>query len=110
MSTSPLMANPVDEPVSAWSGVWIAEDIEQIGQGVRSGSWVDASLGVAGAGLDGLALVSDPLGTLLQYGVAWLIEHVRPLSEALDWLAGDPGAIAAQAQKIGRASCREMGE
>jgi hypothetical protein len=98
MSTNPLVAGRVDEPASAWSGVWIAEDIEQIGQGVRSGSWVDASLGVAGAGLDGLALVSDPLGTLPQYGVAWLIEHVRPLSEALDWLAGDPGAIAAQAQ------------
>jgi hypothetical protein len=92
------MASQVDEPVSAWSGIWIAEDIEQIGQGVRSGSWVDASLGVAGGGLDGLALVSDPLGSLLQYGVAWLIEHVRPLSQALDWLAGDPDAIAAQAQ------------
>ena len=98
MSTNPLVAGRVDEPVSAWSGVWIAEDIEQIGQGVRSGGWVDASLGVAGAGLDGLAMVSDPVGTLLQYGVSWLIEHVRPLSQALDWLAGDPAAIAAQAQ------------
>jgi hypothetical protein len=98
MSTNPLVASRVDEPVSAWSGVWIAEDIEQIGQGIHSGSWVDATLGAAGVGLDGLAVVSDPLGTLLQYGVAWLIEHVRPLSQALDWLAGDPGAIAAQAQ------------
>ena len=98
MSTNPLLAHPVDKPVSAWSGIWIAEDIEQIGHGVRSGSWVDGSLGIVSAGLDGLALVSDPLGTLLQCGVAWLIEHVRPLSEALDWLAGDPGAIAAQAQ------------
>ena len=98
MSMNPLVAGPADEPVSAWSGVWIAEDIEQIGQGIRSGSWIDGTLGMVGAGLDGLALVSDPIGTLLQYGVAWLIEHVRPLSQALDWLAGDPGAIAAQAQ------------
>ena len=98
MPMNPLMAQPIDEPVSAWSGVWIAEDIEQIGHGVRSGSWVDGSLGMVSAGLDGLALVSDPIGTLLQYGVAWLIEHVRPLSQALDWLAGDPAAIAAQAQ------------
>ncbi|MCI4066497.1 hypothetical protein MRQ36_29645 [Micromonospora sp. R77] len=51
-----------------------------------------------GAGLDGLAFVSDPLGSLLQYGVAWIIEHVRPLTEALDWLAGDPAQIAAHAQ------------
>jgi uncharacterized protein YukE len=59
---------------------------------------VDGTLGVVGAGLDGLALVSDPVGALLQYGISWLIEHVRPLSEALDWLAGDPGAIAGHAQ------------
>jgi uncharacterized protein YukE len=44
-----------------------------------------------------LALISDPVGALLQYGVAWIIEHVKPLSEALDWLAGDPGQIAAHA-------------
>jgi hypothetical protein len=53
--------------------------------------------GVTGASLDALALISDPIGALLQYGVAWIIEHVKPLSEALDWLAGDPGQIAANA-------------
>jgi hypothetical protein len=78
--------------------VWIAEDIQLIAQGVRNGSWIDGSLGVVGAGLDALALISDPVGALLQYGVAWIIEHVRPLSEALDWLAGDPGQIAGHAQ------------
>jgi hypothetical protein len=92
MTTGPLV-----EP-SPWAGVWIAEDIELIAHGVRSGSWVDGTLGVAGAGLDGLAFVSDPVGALLQYGIAWLIEHVKPLSEALDWLAGDPAQIAAHAQ------------
>jgi hypothetical protein len=30
--------------------------------------------------------------------VAWIIEHVKPLSQALDWLAGDPAQIAAHAQ------------
>jgi uncharacterized protein DUF6883 len=98
VTVNPVVADRVDEPVSAWSGVWIAEDIDLIGQGVRSGRWVDGSLGVVGAGLDGLALVSDPVGALLQYGVSWLIEHVRPLSRALDWLAGDRAAIVAQAQ------------
>ena len=82
MTVNPLVASRVQEPASAWSGVWIAEDIELIGQGVRSRSWVDGSLGVVSAGLDGLALVSDPVGALLQYGVSWLIEHVRPLSQA----------------------------
>lgn len=81
-----------------WAGVWLAEDVETILSGVKSGSWIDTSLGAASAGLDALAFVSDPIGGLLQYGVAWIIEHVKPLSEALDWLAGDPAEISAHAE------------
>ena len=98
MTVNPLVAGRLDGPKDAWAGVWIAEDIELIRQGVKSGSWIDTSLGVVGAGLDALAIVSDPVGALLQYGVAWIIEHVKPLTEALDWLAGDPGQIAGHAQ------------
>ncbi|GGK86992.1 WXG100-like domain-containing protein [Mangrovihabitans endophyticus] len=98
MTINPLVAGRVDQGEGAWAGVWIAEDIELIAQGVRGGNWIDGTLGAVGAGLDGLALVSDPVGALLQYGISWLIEHVRPLSEALDWLAGDPAQIAAHAQ------------
>src|SRR3954452_9872561 len=78
--------------------MWIAEDIETILAGVKSGSWIDTTLGAVSAGLDALAFVSDPIGSLLQYGVAWIIDHVKPLSEALDWLTGDPGEISAHAQ------------
>jgi hypothetical protein len=98
MADNPLIATPSTSEPAPWTGVWIAEDIEQIIHGVRNGSWIDGTLGVAAAGLDGLALISDPVGALLQYGIAWLIEHVKPLSEALDWLAGDPAQIAAHAQ------------
>ncbi|MEU8377400.1 WXG100 family type VII secretion target [Micromonospora sp. NPDC048894] len=98
MTGNPLVATASDAGPSAWAGIWICEDIELIAQGVRTGSWIDGSLGVVSAGLDALALVSDPVGALLQYGIAWLIEHVKPLSEALDWLAGDPAQITAHAQ------------
>src|SRR5262245_57573591 len=98
MTINPLVAPRIDGPKDAWSGVWIVEDIELIAQGVKNGSWIDGTLGVVGATLDGLALISDPVGALLQYGVAWLIEHVKPLSQALDWLAGDAAQIQAHAQ------------
>ncbi|MFC7531843.1 WXG100 family type VII secretion target [Actinoplanes sp. GCM10030250] len=81
-----------------WAGVWLAEDLESIRRGVENGCWVDGSLGVVGAGLDALAMVIDPAGALLQCGAAWLIEHVKPLSEALEWLTGDPVTIAANAR------------
>lgn len=64
-----------------WAGVWIAEDIETILAGIKNGSWIDTTLGAVSAGLDALAFISDPIGSLLQYGVAWIIEHVKPLSE-----------------------------
>jgi uncharacterized protein YukE len=97
-ASNPLIATPSGTGPQPWAGAWIAEDIELIADGVRSGSWVDGSIGTISAGLDGLAFLSDPAGALLQYGVAWLIEHVKPLSEALDWLAGDPAQITAHAQ------------
>lgn len=95
---NPLVVPAAGSQASAWAGAWICEDIELIAQGVRSGSWIDGTLGVVSASLDALAFVSDPIGVLLQYGIAWLVEHVEPLREALDWLAGDPAQITAHAQ------------
>lgn len=98
MTINPIVAPVGSRPGDPWAGVWLAEDVEAIHQGVSSGSWIDSTLGGVGAGLDTLAAVSDPLGTLMQYGLSWLMEHIRPLSEALDWLAGDPAQIAGHAQ------------
>lgn len=95
---NPLVAPSSGASVDPWAGIWLAEDIETILAGVKGGSWIDTAIGDVSAGLDALAFVSDPIGSLLQYGVAWIIEHVKPLSEALDWLSGDPGQIAAHAQ------------
>jgi uncharacterized protein YukE len=95
---NPLVATAADRAPDPWSGAWIAEDIQTLCQGVKDGSWIEGTLGAVSVGLDALAFVSDPIGSLLQYGVAWIIEHVKPLSDALDWLAGDPGQISAHAQ------------
>ncbi|GAA1774438.1 WXG100 family type VII secretion target [Luedemannella helvata] len=97
VNVNPLVAARVDPDVKPWTGIWLAEDIELLVQGVRSNNWVDTSLGAIGATLDGLAFYSDPASTLLQYGLSWLMEQVAPLREALDWLAGDAAQIAAHA-------------
>jgi len=97
-AANPLVAQRVAPTVDPFAGIWIIEDLQTIESGIRNGSWIEGTLGVVGAGLDALALISDPVGALLQYGIAWLIEHVKPLSEALDWLAGDPAQISAHAQ------------
>jgi RHS repeat-associated protein len=89
---NPLVAAPV-ETTTAVTGIGIAESCVDLAHGVSNGDWVESGLGLLGAGLEVLSMVIDPLGTLASYGVSWLIEHVRPLKEALDWFAGDPPVI-----------------
>lgn len=90
--TNPLVAKP-KETTTGVTGIGIAESAVDLANGVKDGSWVEAGLGGIGVGLEVLSMVIDPVGTVLQYGVSWLIEHVEPLKEALDWFAGDPPVI-----------------
>lgn len=92
-----LVAPRVDS-TAAWTGIGLAEDVDALVAAFRAGSWIDGTIGGFAAGLDVLATVVDPLGQLVSWGVAWLIEHVKPLSDALDHLAGDPDQITAYAQ------------
>ena len=95
------MSNPLVAGANSsttWStGVGLAEDARLISDGIRNNSWVDVTLGGVGGSLDVLAVAVDPLGSLFAWGVGWLMEHVKPLKDALDWLAGKPDEIAAHA-------------
>ncbi|MET0425283.1 MAG: WXG100 family type VII secretion target, partial [Actinoplanes sp.] len=73
----------------------IVEDIERIAAGVRTAAWLDGAVAVARDGLSGLAPGPDPVGVLRP---TWLLDQVRPLTDPLDWLAGDPAQVSAHAQ------------
>lgn len=94
--TNPLVA--AEQSSTTWyTGLGLIEDAALITSGIQNDSWVDGTLGTVGGGLDILAMAIDPLGSLVAWGVSWLMEHVQPLKEALDWLAGNPDAISAHA-------------
>jgi hypothetical protein len=94
--SSPLVAQAHSS--TTWStGLGLVEDATQIAGGIQNNSWVDGTLGTVGGSLDILGMVIDPLGSLVAWGVSWLMEHVKPLKEALDWLAGNPDEISAHA-------------
>jgi hypothetical protein len=88
---------PAHSSTTRYTGFGLVEDAAQVAGGIHSHSWVDGSLGGVGTSLDVLGAVTDPLGSLVAWGVSWLMEHVKPLQEALDWLAGNPDEIAAHA-------------
>src|SRR5262249_25139114 len=98
------------------SGINLIDDAATLYDGVASGSWVEGGLGMLGTGLDALMVATNPIGTLISYGLNWLIEHVKPLQEALNRLAGDGDQVAAYAQtwkNIARAveqAGRDMGQ
>ncbi|MEV4823876.1 hypothetical protein [Micromonospora sp. NPDC049274] len=100
MSTD--VANPLiaarQDTTTAYSGVGLVESLVDLRNGIESGSWVDVTIGGVGTSMEVLATCVDPIGSVVSWGVAWLIEHVKPLSDALDWLAGDPDQITAYAQ------------
>ncbi|TVT26320.1 type IV secretion protein Rhs [Amycolatopsis rhizosphaerae] len=48
--------------------------------------------------MDLWTMAMKPVGTLISYGLNWLIEHVQPLQDALNQLAGDADQIAAYSQ------------
>lgn len=94
--TNPLVAQAHDS--TTWhTGLGLVDDAYQISSGIQNNSWVDGTLGGVGTSLDLLSMAIDPLGTLVAWGVSWLMEHVKPLKEALDKLAGNADEVAAHA-------------
>lgn len=99
MTGNTLVANADYASSTPWyAGIYIAEDIATIADAIENKSWVEGVFGGVAATLDTIGLAIDPLGSLASYGYAWLMEHITPLRQALDFLAGDPVAIRRQAQ------------
>lgn len=96
-ASNPLIAAREDS-TEWYSGVTLFESVADVGDAISSGSWIEAGVGIAAAGMEVAAMVVDPIGTLAGFGVSFLIEHVQPLSDALDWVAGDPDQITAYAK------------
>jgi RHS repeat-associated protein len=90
--SNPLVATAQSD-TTAVTGIGIAESSMDLANGISNGDWVEGGLGAVGVGLEVLSMVIDPVGTIASYGVSWLIEHVQPLKQALDWFAGDPPVI-----------------
>jgi hypothetical protein len=96
-TANPFLVARVDS-TTIWSGFWIAEDIADLTSAYERGDWIDGLIGGFGTTMDALAYVFDPVGSLVASGIAWAIEQIKPVSDVLDWLAGDPDQIVAYAQ------------
>lgn len=97
MGPAPIVAPRVDS--TRWyTSSTILQEMHDIGEGVSSRNWVEAGVGAFGMAADVAGAVIDPIGTLVSWGAGWLIEHIKPLSDMLDWVSGDPDQVAAYGQ------------
>ena len=87
----------VKESETVWSGSRLIEDGFDLKEAFESKSWVSGGLAVAATAADTAAAVMDPLGEALSTGIGWIIEHLWPLKDWLNELAGDSDAVAAAA-------------
>ena len=87
----------VKESETVWSGSRLIEDGFDLKEAFESKSWVAGGLATAATAADTAAAVMDPLGEALSTGIGWIIEHLWPLKDWLNELAGDSDAVAAAA-------------
>jgi hypothetical protein len=106
-SADELIAKP--ESTDWFEGAGLVSDVAdlaKVGAKANDGPGFDpsristpqATIALGGAGLSALAAKGNPIETLAEAGLGWLIEHVDFLREPLDQLAGDPNEIKAHAQ------------
>ncbi|MEV6906811.1 RHS repeat-associated core domain-containing protein [Amycolatopsis sp. NPDC051071] len=106
--SNPLIA-PTEDSTKWFTGVSLLESADGLKSAIESGDWASVAMGAVGTALDALSMALDPFGAILAAGVAWLMEHVGPLKEALDALAGNADEIQAQSQTWANVA-KELGE
>ena len=95
--TNPLVAQRQDT-TSTLSGAGVFDDIQQLSEAIDNKSWVSGALAGVALGVDTIAYVSDPLGTLMAWGIGWLFDHIQPFKDWLLQLAGDADQLRANGQ------------
>jgi hypothetical protein len=82
-------------------GIGVAESAMDAFNGIKDGDWVSGGLGVLGLAGEVASAAIDPFGYLMSSVASFLMEHIQPLKDMLDSLAGDPPVIQSYSQTWG---------
>ena len=94
---NPLVAGAVDVS-TPFSGAFLLEDGEALCAAIESGDWVAGGMAAFSTAADTVAMVSDPVGSLIASGLGWVMEHIEPLKGWMNDLTGDAGEVAGFSQ------------
>jgi hypothetical protein len=95
------MGNPLvaeSEGASPLAGVSISDDVYHACEDVfTEGNALNGLFDLGALAVDSWMMFEDPFGSLIAYGVGWLMEHIPGLSDVWNKLSGDPEEISAVA-------------
>lgn len=97
MTTNPLVAN-VKSSTTWHTALGPVDDVASAAEDAHSGAWVSGMLDASSTVGDAAQLISDPIGTLVNIGLHWVIDHLEPFPTWLDHLTGSPDEIDSFAQ------------
>ncbi|TPW77846.1 hypothetical protein [Schumannella soli] len=83
---------------SPFKGSNILNDGKALSAAVKNGNWLDGGIAFLQGLGDAAAALSDPIGTIVNCGLGWVINHLGPLKQWLDKLAGSQSAVQAFAK------------
>lgn len=89
-------ASPSERSILAGAG--ILDSGSSTVSALCSGNWVDAALSGVSTVLDAAATAADPIGSLLAAGIGWALDHLNPIKDWFDDVAGNPESVTAKAQ------------
>ncbi|MEV6647616.1 hypothetical protein [Amycolatopsis sp. NPDC051371] len=93
-----------------WAGgIGIAESSMDAFNGIKDGDWVSGGLGVLSLAGEIAGAAVDPFGYLMSSVASFLMEHIQPLKDMLDSVAGNPPVIQSYADTWGNVS-KALGE
>ncbi|HEY3466752.1 MAG TPA: hypothetical protein VGL47_16575, partial [Amycolatopsis sp.] len=93
-----------------WAGgIGIAESSMDAFNGIKDGDWVSGGLGMLSLAGEIAGAAVDPFGYLMSSVASFLMEHVQPLKDMLDSVAGNPPVIQSYADTWGNVS-KALGE
>jgi hypothetical protein len=84
---------------TTFSGTRLLDSGRALSQAVQNGNWLDGGIAFLDTLGNAAAAVTDPIGTIVSFGLGWVMEHLKPLSTWLEQLAGSEAnvnAVAAQ--------------
>lgn len=83
------------------AGIGVAESAMDAFNGISNGDWVGGGLGVLSLAGEIASAAIDPFGYLLSSVASFLMEHMQPLKDMLDAVAGDPPVIQSYSETWG---------